>query len=60
MKSIYNYIPETNQVTRAYNVPGIVVTTYDTRNVISHDKCFILLYQYYLMHVHGSQYRCLL
>ena len=45
MKSIYNYIPATNQVTRAYNAPGIVFTTYGTRNTISHDKCFVLLYQ---------------
>jgi len=56
MKSIYNYIPKTNQVTRACNAPGIVVTTYGTHNTIFQYKYFVLLYQYFLMHVHGSQY----
>ena len=44
MQGIYNYIPETNHVSRVYSVAEILYLQFIAKcNVISHVQCFVLL-----------------
>jgi hypothetical protein len=45
MQGIYNYIRDTNHVSRVYSVELFcIVTIYGTCNAISHVECFVLLH----------------
>jgi hypothetical protein len=62
MHSIYNYIPERNQVSRVYvyHVSSCsVVTVYGTCGAIFRDKRPVLLHEYFQKYMCGAQYCCL-
>jgi hypothetical protein len=54
---IYNYITETNHVSRVYKVATIPeLTIQGTCNAISHYECFTLLRQHFPQYVRSVQY----
>jgi hypothetical protein len=59
MQGIYNYIPETNHVSRVYRFAATVHGTCRP-NVISHAECCEPLHQHYPQFVCSAQYGCCL
>ena len=56
MHGIYNYIPETNHVSRVYNFEASLCLQFCSMNVISHVQRFVILHQYFLYYYYYYYY----